>query len=1320
MSDTLSESSSPTHLFWDVRTNVTAFNANPNASGANKLHARLSSLRKRYGSAFLPSANTPEEMLERFCTLLFPAGRLNDYLISNITVNADPFLLIRPQALLPSHSSEWPAGLTLAVKGFVERRSALFRLTDISDMPDLPARPFERSLRALPVRGYPRHGESVDPALNMEWLKTLPLISRQTADALKGWTDYLDWKQKLVQAGIAGVRYLSRTLEEDGVWRFIIAVPDTADGQSIASLLRSDELSAYNLDYSTDPWTFTYRENSKARAQALGDAVAGKQTTLEPTALPPALSLDGLPPAQLREVAYRLEDSQHEKFIALAEVEGAAEAVKKFEGALPPTGFLAVSAVGDLSLIRRQREELQRLQKESGFAPFVSAYLFDIGQARVPDQWHDIPPGDWLRTDMNADQRKAVQMMVSTPDLSLIQGPPGTGKTTMIAEAVYQLVRQGKKVLVASQANLAVDNALERLGATPAIRALRLGTKADKESPFVPEQALGSYYRSVAGACRQQYLAKWESMQAQERSLEDWITTTELIASDLRQAEGRIAQGRELRTRSAREQQLLQRHLDEGIARRERFDEAAALLDLLVSGHPDWAGTLPDDLRQPWHAALGQLQGSLGEAGLNAGRPLGWYDPAAGQMQSHALFLAASACGRLLERLPSLKNELLRLSQLKTEHLVSEETETLVAALTAEKARLWGLVEDGDEAALTRVKEIAQQLKTLARDSGLSRELYEAVFDQASAGALLSADATRAFVLEALGRAVRALRSARAWRRAAQVRARAELAAALSASADTADIDRQLSQVSRGIRELDHQLAQDLQLHARHLANLGEQLGLAAPGENWHSVCNEAVEAKRVRREAVGAGLRQTEALRKDWGPVLNEWVATLNEQGQPQRGEAATVRYLSDAYIENCNVVGITCSERRGTLMDAGHDYFDVAIVDEVSKATPPELLMCISMARTAILVGDHRQLPPVFKEGITAEQYLEQVEDQENESIGGEAADSALTQENLDRFSDMVSASLFKRHFEEAPAALKAFLFTQYRMHPQIMNVVNAFYEGRLTCGLTDPDGRLPETPTRDIRRHGVQLRGPGGIPYLETDQHVLWIDSGKTPDGRDAFERHTGASGKVNDTEAALIAKVLADLDDACAAQGYGKGGKRLKEVGIVTFYAKQKTLIRNTITALQHARGPFVAIRVDVNTADRYQGQERPIVIVSLVRCPPHKLSARANTAQFERINVAFSRAQELLVVLGAERVFRAYEIKLPHLDRQGHVRRAVYGQIIGEIEFNGGFKRARQLVDQVAFDRLLPSAPPNHRAPPVPSEAGRKHRKPINGRPGGAR
>ena len=108
---------------------------------------------------------------------------------------------------------------------------------------------------------------------------------------------------------------------------------------------------------------------------------------------------------------------------------------------LPGTGFLSVSAAGDLSLIARHERAIIRLRDQGGFAPYLSSYLFDVKQARVPERID--PVTDWFRDDLNPGQKEAVQKILSAPDLCLIQGPPGTGKTTVIAEAIMQIDATG-------------------------------------------------------------------------------------------------------------------------------------------------------------------------------------------------------------------------------------------------------------------------------------------------------------------------------------------------------------------------------------------------------------------------------------------------------------------------------------------------------------------------------------------------------------------------------------------------------------------------------------------------------------------------------------------------------------------------------------------------------------------------------------------------------------------------------------------------------------------------------------------------------------
>lgn len=71
---------------------------------------------------------------------------------------------------------------------------------------------------------------------------------------------------------------------------------------------------------------------------------------------------------------------------------------------------------------------------------------------------------------------EAVAKAVSAPDIAIIQGPPGTGKTTVIAEIIWQqiLKKPDSKILLTSQTNLAVDNALERLQGRRGIRPVRI------------------------------------------------------------------------------------------------------------------------------------------------------------------------------------------------------------------------------------------------------------------------------------------------------------------------------------------------------------------------------------------------------------------------------------------------------------------------------------------------------------------------------------------------------------------------------------------------------------------------------------------------------------------------------------------------------------------------------------------------------------------------------------------------------------------------------------------------------------------------------
>ena len=102
-----------------------------------------------------------------------------------------------------------------------------------------------------------------------------------------------------------------------------------------------------------------------------------------------------------------------------------------------------------------------------------------------------------FHNQLNEFQQEAVVGAMSAEDLYVIQGPPGTGKTTVISEICQQNAKAGLRTLVASQSNLAVDNALSRLLSNKDIRILRFGRteSIEEEGKKFIEENVGQYWK---------------------------------------------------------------------------------------------------------------------------------------------------------------------------------------------------------------------------------------------------------------------------------------------------------------------------------------------------------------------------------------------------------------------------------------------------------------------------------------------------------------------------------------------------------------------------------------------------------------------------------------------------------------------------------------------------------------------------------------------------------------------------------------------------------------------------------------------------------
>lgn len=115
---------------------------------------------------------------------------------------------------------------------------------------------------------------------------------------------------------------------------------------------------------------------------------------------------------------------------------------------------------------------------------------------------------------------------------------------------------------------------------------------------------------------------------------------------------------------------------------------------------------------------------------------------------------------------------------------------------------------------------------------------------------------------------------------------------------------------------------------------------------------------------------------------------------------------------------------------------------MDEASKATPPDLVLPLCFGRKSIVIGDHRQLPPMLYEQDFKEALL---------SLDDEKA--AALADDIDR--QFVNTSQFARLIlnPKVSKSIKSVFTEQYRMHPQINDAIKQFYkndEGGLSCGL------------------------------------------------------------------------------------------------------------------------------------------------------------------------------------------------------------------------------------------------------------------------------
>ena len=280
---------------------------------------------------------------------------------------------------------------------------------------------------------------------------------------------------------------------------------------------------------------------------------------------------------------------------------------------------------------------------------------------------------------------------------------------------------------------------------------------------------------------------------------------------------------------------------------------------------------------------------------------------------------------------------------------------------------------------------------------------------------------------------------------------------------------------------------------------------------------------------------------------------------------------------LADATIVGATCLGIAS--VGAAFNYnFDWVIIDEAGKATPPEIMVPVCLGKKIILVGDHKQLPPVVDEALL------KLQDKETMNI---------TKADLE-------VSLFEYLERSLSDDCKSILDEQYRMNPVIGDLISAlFYDNKLVSRTSREEKTIPLA--------------------MYEDRPLVWLSTCSKTNRKE--ERI--ADSYRNSTEAKIIFEQLLLVDEEL-------GNLKLKkETAIIAGYRGQRDRLTRLYESDYKAR--FHNMTIEINTVDAFQGRETDIVFYSVVRSNDE--GNLGFLKDVRRLNVAFSRARELLVVVG---------------------------------------------------------------------------------------
>ena len=351
----------------------------------------------------------------------------------------------------------------------------------------------------------------------------------------------------------------------------------------------------------------------------------------------------------------------------------------------------------------------------------------------------------------------------------------------------------------------------------------------------------------------------------------------------------------------------------------------------------------------------------------------------------------------------------------------------------------------------------------------------------------------------------------------------------------------------------------------------------------------------------------------------------------------------MRSANITYCS----TTSAKLLQLADSSQT-FDWSIIEEAGKAHGFELALPLQNGHRWLLIGDHQQLPPYrYKDFLNALQSVDELINalERLQEKGDDLVDRGLIRKwhreydsaTKDRCRNMwinwlpVFDRLFQtcneRTGRDQNLGLWSTLTQQHRMHPTIANLVSeAFYDGKIQS-MTEKDGLPME-----------KVVHPFAMPEAVCGAAIVWLDVAAVTEGGVAEQRHNGPYTSQTEVDA------IVNFANSLQAEPIFSGKL---DMAVLSPYRLQVFQLADAVKERIYKNRPKWLSDIKqgerfANTVDSFQGNQADIVVVSLVRNNNHE-TKRESLGFLEdsgRLNVLFSRAEKLLVLVGSWTFFES--------------------------------------------------------------------------------